>query len=112
LILPTSGAKQKGPDDLHAQSILDNMRLDMHITSMPEFAGETSLPSFPAILTCTFGTAARPAIVGRVNHCPKAMFFFNGTKYRLERVTLLSATRSLLSRFINLDMSARVQVTT
>src|SRR5262252_9213738 len=64
---------------------LDNMRLDLHIASTPELRVETSLAKLSGDLDLRVrGTAARPAIVGRVN-IAEGDVFFSGTKYRLER---------------------------
>jgi translocation and assembly module TamB len=54
------------------------------------------------------GTAARPAIVGRVN-IAEGDIFFNGTKYRLERGDITFSNPLTIEPVVNLDMSARVQ---
>jgi translocation and assembly module TamB len=88
---------------------LDNMRLDMHITSTPELQVETSLAKLSGDLDLHVrGTAARPAIVGRVN-IAEGDIFFNGTKYRLERGDITFSNPLSIEPVVNLDMSARVQ---
>ena len=88
---------------------LDNMRLDLHITSTPELRVETSLAKLSGDLDLHVrGTAARPAIVGRVN-IAEGDVFFNGTKYRLERGDVTFSNPLTIEPVINLDMSARVQ---
>ncbi|HEY1525276.1 MAG TPA: translocation/assembly module TamB domain-containing protein [Candidatus Angelobacter sp.] len=88
---------------------LDNMRLDLHITSTPELRVETSLAKLSGDLDLHVrGTAARPAIVGRVN-IAEGDVFFNGTKYRLERGDITFSNPLTIEPVINLDMSARVQ---
>jgi translocation and assembly module TamB len=88
---------------------LDNMRLDLHITSTPELRVETSLAKLSGDLDLHVrGTAARPAIVGRVN-IAEGDIFFNGTKYRLERGDITFSNPLAIEPVVNLDMSARVQ---
>ncbi|HZD96154.1 MAG TPA: translocation/assembly module TamB domain-containing protein, partial [Candidatus Sulfotelmatobacter sp.] len=88
---------------------LDNMRLDLHITSTPELRVETSLAKLSGDLDLHVrGTAARPAIVGRVN-IAEGDIFFNGTKYRLERGDITFSNPLSIEPIINIDMSARVQ---
>jgi translocation and assembly module TamB len=88
---------------------LDNMRLDLHITSTPELRVETSLAKLSGDLDLRVrGTAARPAIVGRVN-IAEGDIFFNGTKYRLERGDITFSNPLSIEPVINIDMSARVQ---
>src|SRR5690242_5260515 len=87
---------------------LDNMRLDMHITSTPELRVETSLAKLSGDLDLHVrGTAARPAVVGRVN-IAEGDIFFNGTKYRLERGDITFSNPLTIEPVINIDMSARV----
>jgi translocation and assembly module TamB len=85
------------------------MRLDLHITSTPELRVETSLAKLSGDLDLHVrGTAARPAIVGRVN-IAEGDIFFNGTKYRLERGDITFSNPLTIEPVVNLDMSARVQ---
>jgi len=100
---------KKAPMISTLNPFLDNMRLDMHITSMPELQVETSLAKLSGDLDLHVrGTAARPAIVGRVN-IAEGDVFFNGTKYRLERGDITFSNPLTIEPVINLDMSARVQ---
>jgi len=88
---------------------LDNMRLDLHITSTPDLRVETSLAKLSGDLDLRVrGTAARPAIIGRVN-IAEGDIFFNGTKYRLERGDITFSNPLTIEPIINLEMSARVQ---
>ncbi|HWG39629.1 MAG TPA: translocation/assembly module TamB domain-containing protein [Candidatus Acidoferrales bacterium] len=100
---------KKAPIISTLNPFLDNMRLDMHITSTPELQVETSLAKLSGDLDLHVrGTAARPAIVGRVN-IAEGDIFFNGTKYRLERGDITFSNPLSIEPVINLDMSARVQ---
>lgn len=100
---------KKAPMISTLNPFLDNMRLDLHITSTPELQVETSLAKLSGDLDLHVrGTAARPAIVGRVN-IAEGDVFFNGTKYRLERGDITFSNPLTIEPVINLDMSARVQ---
>jgi translocation and assembly module TamB len=100
---------KKAPIISTLNPFLDNMRLDMHITSTPELQVETSLAKLSGDLDLHVrGTAARPAIVGRVN-IAEGDVFFNGTKYRLERGDVTFSNPLSIEPVVNLDMSARVQ---
>jgi translocation and assembly module TamB len=100
---------KKAPIISTLNPFLDNMRLDLHITSTPELRVETSLAKLSGDLDLHVrGTAARPAIVGRVN-IAEGDIFFNGTKYRLERGDITFSNPLTIEPVINLDMSARVQ---
>ncbi len=88
---------------------LDNMRLDLHITSAPDLRVETSLAKLSGDLDLHVrGTAARPALIGRVN-IAEGDIFFNATKYRLERGDITFSNPLTIEPVVNLDMSTRVQ---
>jgi len=100
---------KKAPVISTLNPFLDNMRLDLHITSTPELRVETSLAKLSGDVDLHVrGTAARPAIVGRVN-IAEGDIFFNGTKYRLERGDITFSNPLTIEPVVNLDMSARVQ---
>ena len=100
---------KKAPMISTLNPFLDNMRLDLHITSTPELRVETTLAKLSGDLDLHVrGTAARPAIVGRVN-IAEGDIFFNGTKYRLERGDITFSNPLTIEPVINIDMSARVQ---
>jgi translocation and assembly module TamB len=88
---------------------LDNLQLDLHITSTPELRVETSLAKVSGDLDLRLrGTAARPALLGRVN-IAEGDVFFNGTKYRLERGDVSFSNPLVIEPVVNLELSARVQ---
>jgi len=88
---------------------LDNMRIDVHINSTPELQVETSLAKLSGDLDLHVrGTAARPAVLGRVN-IAEGDVFFNGTKYRLERGDVSFSNPLTIEPVVNIEMSARVQ---
>lgn len=88
---------------------LDNLRLDVHIISAPELQVETSQARFSGSVDLHVrGTAARPAVLGRVN-ITEGDVVFNGTKYRLERGDITFNNPLVLEPSVNIEMSARVQ---
>jgi translocation and assembly module TamB len=88
---------------------LENLRLDVHITSTPELRVETSLAKLSGDLDLHLrGTAARPALLGRVN-IAEGDIVFSGTKYRLERGDITFSNPVTIEPVINMEMSARVQ---
>jgi translocation and assembly module TamB len=88
---------------------LDNLRLDVHITSTPELLVDTSLGRVSGDVDLRLrGTAARPALLGRVN-IAEGEIFFNGTRYRLERGDISFSNPLSIEPVINMEMSARVQ---
>jgi translocation and assembly module TamB len=88
---------------------LDNLQLDVHITSTPELRVETTLAKVSGDVDLRLrGTAARPALLGRVN-IAEGDVFFNGTKYRLERGDITFSNPLLIEPVVNLELSARVQ---
>jgi translocation and assembly module TamB len=100
---------RKAPMIATLNPFLDNMHLDLHITSAPDLRVETSLAKLSGDLDLHVrGTAARPALVGRVN-IAEGDIFFNGTKYRLERGDITFSNPLTIEPVVNLDMSARVQ---
>jgi translocation and assembly module TamB len=88
---------------------LDNLRIDVHITSTPELRVETTLAKVSGDLDLRVrGTAARPAVLGRVN-IAEGDVSFNGTKYRLERGDITFSNPLTIEPVVNIEMSARVQ---
>lgn len=100
---------KKAPALSTLNPFLDNLRLDIHITSTPELRVETSLAKLSGDLDLRLrGTAARPALLGRVN-IAEGDIFFQGTKYRLERGDITFSNPVTIEPVINMEMSARVQ---
>lgn len=88
---------------------LENLRLDVHIVSTPELQVETTLARVSGSVDLRVrGTAARPAVLGRVN-IAEGDVFFNGTRYRLERGDITFSNPLLIEPVVNIEMSARVQ---
>jgi len=88
---------------------LANLQLDVHITSTPELRVETTLAKVSGDVDLRLrGTAARPALLGRVN-IAEGDVSFNGTKYRLERGDITFSNPLVIEPVVNLELSARVQ---
>lgn len=100
---------RKAPALSTLNPFLDNLRLDVHITSTPELRVETSLAKLSGDVDLHLrGTAARPALLGRVN-IAEGDIFFQGTKYRLERGDISFTNPVTIEPVVNIEMSARVQ---
>ncbi len=102
----------KGLRGAPAQKIdspLNDVHLDVHVTSTPELQVQTSLARLSGNVDLRMrGTASRPVVLGRVNLL-EGMIYFNGTKYRLERgdVTLTNPVR--IEPTLDVELSARVR---
>jgi translocation and assembly module TamB len=100
---------KKAPTLTTLNPFLDNMRLDLHVTSTPDLRVETSLAKLSGDVDLRVrGTATRPAIIGRVNIAEGDIYFY-GTKYRLERGDITFSNPLTIDPVVNVDMSARVQ---
>ncbi len=100
---------KKAPSITTLNPFLDNMHLDLHVTSTPDLRVETSLAKLSGDVDLHVrGTASRPAIIGRVNIAEGDLYFY-GTKYRLERGDITFSNPLTIDPVINVDMSARVQ---
>jgi translocation and assembly module TamB len=100
----------KGPTGLTSLNpFLDNLRLDVHITSTPALRVETSLAKVSGDVDLRVrGTAARPSVLGRVT-IAEGDVSFNGTRYRLERGDITFNNPLVIEPVVNVEMSARVQ---
>jgi translocation and assembly module TamB len=100
---------RKAPGLTTMNPFLDNLHLDVHITSTPELRVETSLAKLSGDIDLHLrGTAARPALLGRVN-IAEGDVVFNGTKYRLDRGDITFSNPLSIDPVVNIEMSARVQ---
>ncbi len=90
-------------------TMLDNMRLDVRVTTTPELTVETSLAKISGDADLRIrGTGTRPAVLGRVN-VSEGDIFFNGTKYRLERGDVTFTNPVRIEPVLNMEASARVR---
>lgn len=97
------------PPPPNPNSLIDNIRLDIHILSTPELRVETSMARLSGDLDLHLrGTLARPAVLGRVN-IAEGDVTFNSTTYHLERGDVLFANPVRIEPVIDVEASARVR---
>lgn len=102
-------ATNKAPVLATMNPFLDNLRLDVHIASAQELSVETTVARLSGNVDLRArGTAARPAILGRVT-LAEGDVQFNGTRYRLERGDITFSNPLVIEPTVNIEMSARVQ---
>ncbi|PYY19239.1 MAG: hypothetical protein DMG60_05145 [Acidobacteria bacterium] len=90
-------------------SLIDNVRLDVHIVSTPELRLETSMARVSGDMDIRLrGTAARPSVLGRVS-IAEGDITFNSTTYHLERGDVLFANPVRIEPVANVEASARVR---
>jgi len=101
-------AKQP-PGPPNPNSIIDNVRLDVHVVSTPELRVETSLARLSGDVDLRLrGTVARPAVMGRLS-IAEGDITFNSTTYHLERGDVVFANPVRIEPVINVEASARVR---
>ncbi len=102
----------KGIRGAPAQKIdspLNNVHLEVHVTSTPELQVQTTLARLSGNVDLRLrGTALRPVVLGRVNLL-EGMIFFNGTKYRLERGDVTFTNPVRIEPTLDVELSARVR---
>ena len=82
-----------------ASSPLNRIKLDLRVTTTPELQMQTAMAKLSGDADLRVrGTAARPAVLGRIDIL-EGEVFFNGAKYRLERGDVISQTPRASSRF-------------
>ena len=92
-----------------ANPLLDNLRLDVHVTSTPELRVETELAKVAGDADLHIrGTASKPAVLGRVN-IAEGDIYFNSTKYHLERGDISFNNPVRIEPILNVEASARVR---
>jgi translocation and assembly module TamB len=103
-------ARGKAPPTMpKANPLLDNLRLDVHVTSTPELRVETELAKVSGDADLRLrGTASKPVVLGRVN-IAEGDVFFNSTKYHLERGDISFNNPVRIEPILNVEASARVR---
>ena len=101
-------AKQT-PAPPNPNSLVDNIRLDVHIVSTPELRVETSMARLSGDVDIRLrGTAARPSVMGRLS-IAEGDITFNSTTYHLERGDVVFSNPVRIEPVINVEASARVR---
>jgi translocation and assembly module TamB len=101
-------AKANRPMEAATPSLLNNLHLNVHVTSTPELQVQSSLAKLAGNVDLRVrGTGGNPVLLGRVN-VTEGQFSFNGANYRLERgdVTFNNPTRTEP----NIDVEATTRV--
>jgi translocation and assembly module TamB len=90
-------------------SPLNNLHLDVHVTTTPELQVQTSLAKVSGDADLRIrGTALNPVVLGRIN-VVEGDIFLNGTKYSLERGDILFTNPVGIQPVLNLEATARVR---
>jgi translocation and assembly module TamB len=102
-------AGMRGAPAQKIDSPLNNVRLDVHVTSTPELQVQTSLARLSGNVDLRMrGTASRPVVLGRVNLL-EGTIYFNGTKYRMERGDVTFTNPVRIEPALDVELSARVR---
>lgn len=97
------------PTPPNPDSPLNNLHLDVHVTTAPELQVQTSLAKVSGDADLRIrGTALNPVVLGRIN-VVEGDVFLNGTKYSLERGDILFANPVGIQPVLNLEATARVR---
>ncbi|HLK34739.1 MAG TPA: translocation/assembly module TamB domain-containing protein [Terriglobales bacterium] len=91
------------------QSPLNNLRLDVHVTTTPELDVQTAIARVSGDADLRLrGTAAKPVVLGRVD-IARGDVNFSGTKYHLERGDITFSNPVRVEPVLDLEASARVR---
>lgn len=97
------------PTTITSNSVMDNMRLDVHVISTPALEVETSLAKITGDADLHIrGTVGHPAVLGRVNIVEGDVYFSN-TKYHLERGDITFNNPIRIEPIFNIEATSRVQ---
>jgi len=90
-------------------SPLNNLRLDIHVTSTPQLQFQTSAARLSGNLDLRLrGTASRPLVLGRINLL-EGTIDLSGTKYRIERGDLTFNNPVRIEPALDIELSTRVR---
>lgn len=88
---------------------INNLKLDIHIVTAPELQVQTAVAKITGDAELRIrGTAARPAVLGRVD-IAEGDVNFNGTKYHLERGDILFTNPTTIEPIFNIEATTRVR---
>ncbi|HVP42067.1 MAG TPA: translocation/assembly module TamB domain-containing protein [Terriglobales bacterium] len=88
---------------------LNNLHLDVHITSSPEVQVQTASAKLSGTMDLRLrGTATRPVLLGRVNVL-EGNVAINGTKYHIERGDVTFSNPTHIQPVINVEATARIR---
>jgi translocation and assembly module TamB len=101
-------ARGTKPIEAPNASLMNNLHLNVHVTSTPELQVQSSLAKLAGNVDMRVrGTGTNPVLLGRVN-VTEGVISFNGTNYRLERgdVTFNNPTKTEP----NIDVEATTRI--
>lgn len=103
-------ARAKAPATLpDPHSPLNNLRLDVHVTTTPELDVQTAIARVAGDADLRLrGTAAKPVVLGRVD-IARGDVNFSGTRYHLERGDITFSNPVRIEPILDLEASARVR---
>jgi translocation and assembly module TamB len=90
-------------------SLLNKIRLDLHVTTTPELQMQSSMAKLSGDADLRLrGTIVRPVVLGRVD-IMEGSIYFSGTKYRLERGEILFTGPVGIKPTLDLEASTHVR---
>jgi translocation and assembly module TamB len=99
----------KGAPVQKVDSPLNNVHLDVRVTSTPELQVQTSLARLSGNVDLRLrGSASRPVVLGRVNLL-EGTIYFNATKYRMERGDVTFTNPVRIDPTLDVELTARVR---
>jgi translocation and assembly module TamB len=108
LALAIAASKQP-PTPPDPTSWLNNLRLNLKVTSAPDLQVTTSLAKLTGDLNLNIrGTATRPAILGRIN-ITEGQVAFNGTSYQIDRGDISFSNPVKIEPVVDVAATTRVR---
>lgn len=103
-------AKSRQPPEVpNPASPLNNMRLNIHVTSTPDLMVTTSLAKVSGDADFNVrGTATRPVLLGRIN-ITEGQVTFNGTNYQLDRGDVSFSNPVRIEPVVDVEVTTRVR---
>jgi translocation and assembly module TamB len=99
----------QAPSVPNPTSPLNNLRLDVRITSSPELTVQTTLAKLSGDVDLRLrGTAERPTLLGRIN-IAEGDINVNGTKYHLDRGDVTFANALHIDPILDVEATTRVR---
>ena len=102
-------ASKAPPTPPNPTSWLNNLRLNVKVTSAPDLQVNTSLAKLSGDLNLNLrGTATRPALLGRIN-ITEGQVSFNGTTYQLDRGDISFSNPVKIEPVVDVAATTRVR---
>ncbi len=106
-----AGAAQPMRTAAASEGFLENMNLDVQIETAPDVAFETSVAqSLEADANLRLrGTAASPAVLGRINITQGEIFAFFGNKYTINQGSVSFFNPAKIDPILNIDLQTKAR---